>query len=223
MIAQAAGFALLAAISPTALLVAAVYLGSARPRQTGLSYLAGAVVMTTAIAVAVLVALRSAHLDRPEQHAPRDGLRLGLGLLLLAIGLVIAARRRRRPAAPEKKKRQGIVSRMVANPSPLSAFAVGIVVFAPGVTFLAALEVIATSRADIELTTVAAAVTIVIDVLLVWLPFVLYLIAPGLTEHRLKTFNSWLRAHGAALVVGALIVAGVILVVDGSYGLIAGT
>ena len=32
MILQAAGLALLAAISPTALLVAAVYLGSARPR-----------------------------------------------------------------------------------------------------------------------------------------------------------------------------------------------
>jgi hypothetical protein len=34
VIEQAAGLALLAALSPTALLVAAVYLGSARPRLT---------------------------------------------------------------------------------------------------------------------------------------------------------------------------------------------
>ena len=35
MVAQAAGFAVLAALSPTALLVIAVYLGSARPGRTG--------------------------------------------------------------------------------------------------------------------------------------------------------------------------------------------
>ena len=36
MLVQAGGFALLAAISPTALLVAAVYLGSDNPRLTAL-------------------------------------------------------------------------------------------------------------------------------------------------------------------------------------------
>ena len=40
MLAQAAGFALLAAISPTALLLMAVYLGSDSPRTTALMYLA---------------------------------------------------------------------------------------------------------------------------------------------------------------------------------------
>ena len=117
---EAAGFALLAAISPTALLVAAVHLGSARPRQTGLSYLARAVVMTTAIAAAVLVALRSAHLDRPEQHAPRDG---------LAWPRPAAAGDRARDRGPpptqacspgeEEAARDRV--QMVADPSPRSA------------------------------------------------------------------------------------------------------
>ena len=39
MLVQAAGLAVLAAVSPTALLLAAVYLGSARPRTTLLLYL----------------------------------------------------------------------------------------------------------------------------------------------------------------------------------------
>src|SRR6516225_1917504 len=43
---QAAGLALLSALSPTALLVVAVYLGSARPRETAVCYLAGAVTMS---------------------------------------------------------------------------------------------------------------------------------------------------------------------------------
>ncbi len=42
MLGQAAGFALLAAVSPTALLVMAVLLGSDNPRRTALMYVAGA-------------------------------------------------------------------------------------------------------------------------------------------------------------------------------------
>ncbi|HEX4258512.1 MAG TPA: hypothetical protein VH089_25720, partial [Streptosporangiaceae bacterium] len=68
MIAQAIGFAFLAALSPTALLVAAVYLGSARPRLTSLLYLAGAVTMSALMAVVVLVLLRSTGLSHPRQH-----------------------------------------------------------------------------------------------------------------------------------------------------------
>ena len=43
---QAAGLAILAAISPTALLVAAVFLGSSRPRETLMLYLIGALIMS---------------------------------------------------------------------------------------------------------------------------------------------------------------------------------
>ena len=59
MILQAAGLALLASLSPTALLVAAVYLGSARPKVTGAFYLAGAVVMSLIMGVVLLAVLRS--------------------------------------------------------------------------------------------------------------------------------------------------------------------
>ncbi len=224
MIAQAAGLAVLAALSPTALLVAAVYLGSARPRQTTLFYLLGAMLMSTVIAVAVVVVLRNVGLSRPHEHTPRYGLRLGLGLLLLAVGAVLVVRRRRRKPADQvkKKKKPGLVNRMIANPSPLSAFVVGMLLFAPAVTFLAALQVIATARADIQLTTLAVVVTVLIDVALVWLPLVFFLLAPGLTAQRLKAFNGWLRAHGSTLLVGAIVVAGVIVAVDGGYGLITG-
>jgi hypothetical protein len=218
VIEQAAGLALLAALSPTALLVAAVYLGSARPRLTALFYLAGAVIMSVVMAVAVLVVLRTTGLQRPDQHTTRYGLRLGLGLVLLGAGLVVRARHRRRRPEPAGK-RPGLVSRMIASPSPTSAFLVGILVFSPGVTFLAALQVIATARADIELTAAAVAVVVVINVALVWLPLVLFLLAPGLTERRLAEFNGWLRAHGTAIVIGVLVVAGAIMVVNGIYGL----
>jgi hypothetical protein len=218
VIAEAAGLALLAALSPTALLVAAIYLGSARPRQTGLFYLAGALLVSLVMGVVVLLVLRSIGLDHPHQHSPRYGLRLGLGVVLLAAGLLVALRKPR-PPDPAKAS-QGFVSKMIADPAPLSAFLVGILVFAPGVSFIAALQVIATAQADLEVTTVAVLIVVGINVLLVWLPLVLYLIAPGFTVRHLTAFNGWLRAHGNTVLAWALVVVGGIMVFDGIYGFV---
>lgn len=210
MLAQAAGLALLSALSPTALLVSTVYLGSARPLRTAASYLAGAAGMSGAIAVVVVFVLRGAGLSLPSRHQARYDLRLGLGLGLIMIGIgIVLLRRRRAGAAPGR--RPGLLSRMIANPSTGSAFVVGLIVFAPGVTFLAALEVIATARASFELTALAVVVAVVITVLLAWLPLVLYLIAAEPTERWLKAFNGWLRRHGTAVLATAMIAAGAII------------
>jgi Sap, sulfolipid-1-addressing protein len=216
---QAAGLALLAALSPTALLIAAVYLGSARPRLTGLLYLAGAVIMTVIMAIVVLLVLRSAGLNQPREHEPRYELRLGLGVIAFIAGLVVAARKPK-PPDPDKPK-QGIMSKLVANPAPASAFLVGILVFTPGVTFIAAMQVIATAQASVEATVTAALLVVIINVMLVWGPIVLYLLAPGATSRRLTGFNTWLRGHGHLLLTVGLLAAGAILIVNGVLGLAA--
>jgi len=218
VIIQAAGLALLAALSPTELLVAAVFLGSARPRPTAAAYLAGALLMSLIMGLVVLLVLRSVGLNHPAQHAPRYGLRLGLGIILLAAAAVIAKRKPKQPD-PENA-RQGIVSRMIADPGPRSAFAVGLLLFAPGVTFIAAIQVIATANASDVMTTIALIVVVVINVALVWLPLLLHLIAPGITTRRLTAFNGWLRANGNKILIGVLLVAGAILVGNGIYGLV---
>jgi len=215
---QAAGLALLASLSPTALLVSAVYLGSSRPRLTGLFYLAGAVLMSLVMGVILLAVLRNAGLSQAREHTPRYGLRLGLGILLLAGGAFVAKRKPRQPDPAQA--RPGLVSRMIANPAPLSAFLVGLLIFAPGVTFLAAVQVIATARASLELTALAVIIVVVINVLLVWLPIVLHVIAPEATGRRLTAFNTWLRVHGHTVLVVVLIAVGVFMVINGSVGLI---
>jgi hypothetical protein len=85
MLLQAAGFAVLAALSPTALFITAIYLGSARPRTTALCYLAGAVLISTVMGVATLLLLRYGNFQLPGHRTPRYGLRLGLGLLSSAV------------------------------------------------------------------------------------------------------------------------------------------
>ena len=219
MILQAAGLALLAALSPTTLLVSAVYLGSARPRLVGAAYLVGAIVMSLIMGLVVIAILRNTGLNHHRQRTPRYGLRLGLGLLMLAAGAVVA---RRKPKLPDPDKKQGLVSRMIANPAPGSAFAVGLLLFAPGITFIAAVQVIATANADVELTTVAIIVVVVINAALVWLPLLVHIFAPGVTTRYLTAFNGWLRANGNKIVIAVLIVGGAIVAGNGIFGLAGG-
>ncbi len=94
MLFQAAGFALLAAISTAALLVMAVFLSSTEPRRIAVNYTLGAFVMTVVTAIAALVIIRSAGLNLSRGHDPRYGLRLGLGVLALASAVVLYLRQR---------------------------------------------------------------------------------------------------------------------------------
>ena len=238
MLLQAAGFAVLAALSPTALLISAIYLGSARPRTTALCYLAGAVLISTVMGIAVLLLLRYGDFQLPGHRTPRYGLRLGLGLVILAAIAVVARRKPRllglsgqprnpghpgqpptpgHPGTPGQGK--GIVARLVSSPAPTTAFVAGVLVFMPALTFIAAIQVIATARAGVPLSALGLVIVIVINVAFVWLPFLAYLAAPGLTTRKLTAFNAWLRAHGRILLMLALLVAGAALTVDGLFGL----
>ena len=239
MLLQAAGFAVLAALSPTALVITAIYLGSARPRTTALCYLAGAVLISTVMGIAVLLLLRYGNFQLPGHRTPRYGLRLGLGLLTLTAIAVLARRkpgllglpgRPRNPGPPGQSphpgqpgQRTGIVSRLVSSPAPVTAFVAGVLVFMPALTFIAAIQVIATARAGLPLSTLGLLIVVVINVAFVWLPFLAYLAAPDLTTRTLTAFNAWLRAHGRTMLMLALLVAGAALTVNGLLGLIRPT
>jgi hypothetical protein len=217
MILQAAGFALLATVSPTSLLVMAVFLGSANPRVTALFYVAGAVIMTVAMAVVLLLVIRFIGLDQPRQHDPRYGLRLGLGVIALAGSAYML--RRRRPEPDQERQKKSFMDRLVAQPSPRTAFIAGLLLFAPGVSFIAAVQVIATAHTSVAVTVAAVVIVVVITALVVWLPLVAYLAAPDATTRRLRKMNEGLRTHGRAIATVALAVAGAVLVVDGALGL----
>jgi hypothetical protein len=218
VIGEAAGFAVLSALSPAALLAAAVYLSSANPRKTLLIYLAGAVTMTVVLGVVLLVVIHAGGLNQPRQRQPRYGVRLGLGVIALTASLAIS-RRKPKPARPDKKP--GLINRLMTHPSPITAFVVGLLLFAPSVSFIAAVQVIATAKASDATTALALALVILIDVMFIWLPLGLYIAAPDATTRTLNAVNAWLRAHSHRLTVVLLAVAGVVLIGNGIYGLTA--
>ena len=221
MLVEAAGFALLAAISPTELLVMAVFLGSANPRTTALLYVVGAVLMTVVMAVTILLVLRATGLDQPREREPRYALRFALGVASLAAAVFVSRRRRPLPApspAEGEARRPGLVARLTASPSPWAAFALGVLLFAPSTTFIAAVQVVATANEGVPLTAGAILVVIILTAATVWLPLLAYLAAPDATTRALGAANGWLRARGRALLIGGLCVAGTILVVNGALG-----
>lgn len=217
MLTSAAGLAVLAALSPTAVLVSAVFLGSANPHRTVLIYLAGAIVMTGIMATIVFVVLHGGHLYKPRERHARYGVRLGLGLLMLAAGGYL---RRRGPKVRDPAKQgKGVIARLMAKPGGKAAFIVGVLVYSPSLTFIAAVQVVATSKQSIAGSVLDLAVVIAITITFVWLPFLLYLLAPERTSRTLGNFNGWLRSHGHVLTVGALLVGGALLTLNGILGL----
>jgi hypothetical protein len=238
VLAESAGFALLAAISPTALLVMVIFLSSDNPRRIAMLYVVGAVLMTLAMAVTVLVVLHATGLNQPRERTPRYALRFGLGILALALaGFMIARARRARTAGDRtvsdrtvsdragvegtagRAKRPGFVARLTAHPRPLTAFLAGLFLFAPSASFIAAVQVIATSNAPEPQIVLATAIVITLTALIVWLPLIAYLAAPEATTRFLRNANGWVVAHSRTLVTGALAIAGVALVINGAGGI----
>jgi hypothetical protein len=107
----------------------------------------------------------------------------------------------------------------MSHPAPIAAFAVGMLLFTPSASFVAAVQVVATSRAGVALIVLAMAVVVIIDVAFIWLPFGLYLAAPDATARYVKTTNAWIQVHSRAIIVGGLLIVGLLLTIDGATGL----
>ena len=231
---QAAGFALLASFYPPAMLIAALYLASERPGRTMVFYVLGGVVIVTVFGIAALFAIRAGGLSHlgHHHHQTRYGLRLGLGVIAVIAAVFLWFRHRRapdpasdqasgpaRPKKPKKPKKPGLIQRLSQRPTPLTAFAVGAVMFGPSLTFIAAVQVVATARAGIGQTIGAMIMIIILTVAFAWLPLVAYVVAPDKTIRLLRTFDAWLKRHGKTVLAGAIGVVGVLLVIQGILGL----
>jgi hypothetical protein len=218
---QAAGLALLAAISPPAILIAALYLAAPSPGRTTLSFVAGGVVVVAAVGTIALIALRVGGLSLPSHHQTRYGLRLALGVVALIAAVLIYRHRPKQdksePGTATQKK-PGLITRWSTEPRPLTAFVVGIFLFGPSITFIAAVQVVASSKADLLATIGAMAMIVVLTVALAWLPLIAYLVAPARTTRALKAFEGWLRRNRRNVLTGVVGVIGVLLVAQGIAG-----
>jgi hypothetical protein len=218
MFEEAAGLSVVAAFSPAVMLTAAIFLASAKPGRFTALFVIGGAVMVTVVGIAGLLVMRDLGLSLPHHQHTRYGLRLALGVLALVAAVVIY-RRKPKQRDPAKPKKRSPVERLASEPKAKTAFLAGILMFGPSLTFLAAVQVVATATAGIAATVGAMAMIVVLTLAFAWLPLLAYLIAPGPTTRTLKSFDGWLKRHGKTILVAAIGIIGLVLIAQGISGL----
>ena len=218
MFEQALGLAVVAAFYPPAMLIAALFLASARPGRFTALYVIGGTVIVSVIGIAALLLMRDLGLSLPHRQQTRYGVRLALGVLAV-IAAVVIYRRQPKQRDPSKPKKPGLIDRLSAEPKPVTAFLAGALMFGPSLTFLAAVQVVATAKASVLATIGAMIMIIVLTLAFAWVPLVAYLIAPDLTSRKLRFVDEWLKRHGRTVLVAAVAIIGVLLIAQGISGL----
>jgi hypothetical protein len=218
--------AFLSALNPKLLALDLLLIENRRPRMMFLCVLFGG--MTVALTVGLLDVLVF-HADAiHSQGTVSAGVDLALGLLLLAVGALVATGRlhgRRKvpvpagdgqPEKPEKpEKKDGWAQRVLAEPRFGLAMLVGALVGIPGATYLTALHNLVTGKSSTATQIIAVVIFVLIDFLLIIVPFTFLELRPEATKAWLKSTQDWLLGHARQLMAYTALILGAYLAISG--------
>jgi hypothetical protein len=207
--------AVASAFWPTLILVVVVALRLEHPIRILVFFVAGALLTTISIGLAIVFALEGTSLASGSNRSIGAGVYLVAGALSLAAAGVLwrSARRPRKPKPP--KTQPSLAERSVERGAPV-AFVAGIVLnIIPGTFPFVALVDIA--KLDVGDAAKVAAVVVFYVIMLAFaeVPIVAYLIAPARTISATNAFNDWLTRNGRRVAAVVLAVVGAYLVVRG--------
>ena len=215
--------AFLSALNPKLLAIDLLLIENRRPRAMFLCLLLGG--MTVAATIGLLDVLVF-HADAIKaQGKVSAGVDLALGLLLLAVGALLATGRlhgRRRapvpagdgpPGKPEKK--DGWAQRVLSEPRPGLAMLVGALIGIPGATYLTALHNLVTGKSSTAIQVLGVVIFVIIDFLLIIIPFAFLELRPEATKALLKHSQDWLLSHALQLMATIALLLGAYLAISG--------
>jgi|SRR5215468_4804999 len=216
--------AFIAALNPKLLAIDLLLIENRRPRAMFLCVLLGG--LTVGITVGLLDVL-TIHADTiNSQKTVSAGVDLALGLLLLAVGALVATGRlhgRRKaavpagggePGTPAKEKKDNWAQRVLAEPRLGLAMLVGALCGLPGASYLTALHNLVAGDYSTATQVVAVVVFVLIEFLLVIIPFVFLELWPQATKAALKNSQEWLGGHARQLMAYTALVLGAYLTVS---------
>jgi Sap, sulfolipid-1-addressing protein len=114
----------------------------------------------------------------------------------------------------KEKKKDGWAQRVLAEPRLGLAMLVGALIGLPGASYIAALHHLVAGKYSTVTQVVAVVVFVVIDFLLIIIPFAFLELWPESTKARLKRTQGWLLGHALQLMVGIALVLGAYLTVS---------
>ncbi len=169
------------------------------------------------------------HLDAiSSQKTVSAGVDLAVGLLLLAVGALVAtgrlhARRKApvsasdgQPGKPEKDKKDSwAAARVLAEPRLGLAMLVGGLCGIPGAAYLSGLHILITSKSSTANQVIGVVLFVLIEFLLIIIPFTFLELRPAATKAALKRSQDWLLGHARQLMAYTALILGTYLAISG--------
>ena len=214
-----------AALNPKLLAIDLLLIDNRRPRAMFLCLLLGG--LTVGVTVGLLDVLVFKADAISSQKTVSAGVDLAVGLLLLAVGGLVATGRlhgRRKAAVPAgdsqpetpgtPEKKDGWAQRVLAEPRLGLAMLVGALCGLPGAAYLTALHNLVTGKYSTATQVVAVVVFVVIEFLLIIIPFVFLELWPEATKRALKGAQDWLAGHARQLMAYTALILGAYLAIS---------
>ena len=217
------GLAFLAGLNPKLLALDLLLIENRRPRAMFLCLLLGG--LTVALTIGWLDVLVF-HADAIKaQGKVSAGVDLAVGLLLLAAGGLLATGRlhgrRKTPlptgdGQPEKKeKKDSWAQRVLREPRLGLAMLIGALIGIPGASYLTALHILVTGKSSTATQVIAVVIFVLIDFLLIIIPFAFLELRPEATKAALKNAQDWLLGHALQLMATIALLLGAYLAISG--------
>jgi Sap, sulfolipid-1-addressing protein len=213
---QAIPLALIASLYPFGLAALFLLLQATRPRARAGVFLIGAAVCTLAVGFLVVFVLRGAGVGDNSEQTPRYGLELAIGVAFL-VGAWVLAHHVPKPKGDDQPSR---ITKVASGSGLLVVFVVGIAMYTPSPTYLAALEVVGSSKLSTAATSLWIIIVVLLLLITIEIPILLYWLAPGWTVPRLSAVNDWLARNGRNFFAIVLAVLGVWELSRGLVGLL---
>jgi hypothetical protein len=223
-----AGFfalAFAAALNPKLLAVDLLLIENRRPRAMFLSLLLGGLTVALTIGWLDVLVLHADAIN--SQRTASAGVDLALGLLLLAVGALVATGRlhgRRKAPVPARdgqpQKKDGWAQRVLAEPRLGLAMLVGALVGLPGAAYLSALHNLVTGKSSTATQVAAVVLFVLIEFSLIIIPFAFLELRPEATKAALKHSQDWLLSHARRLMAYTALILGAYLAVSALVRLI---
>jgi len=214
--------AVAAALNPKLLALDLVLIENQRPRAMFLCLLLAG--MTVALTIGLLDVLTVHASAITAQGKASAGVDLALGLVLLAGGGLLASGRPRRlhrprasaaTARPGKSEKAEWTARLLGEPRLGLAMLVGALIGLPGASYITALHNLVAGKYSTATDVVAVVIFVVIEFVLIIVPFAFLELWPERTKAMLKRGQDWLRDHALQLIVGIALILGAYLTVSG--------
>ena len=217
-----------AALNPKLLAIDLLLIKNRRPRAMFLCLLLGGLTVGLTIGLLDVLVLHADAIS--SQKTVSAGVDLALGLLLLAVGGLVATGRlhgRRKaavpagdgqPEKPEKdgqpEKKEGWAQRVLAEPRLGLAMLIGALCGIPGASYLTGLHILVTSKSSTTNQVVGVILFVLIEFLLIIIPFAFLELRPEATKAALERAQGWLLGHTRQLMAYTALILGAYLAIS---------